>query len=93
MENWLFQFFASYKGSKSTFLCHLYGIHDLLIALVTCGKHTLGDYYMHDVVAPKGVFGRSSWQTHGKTRYSPTVGFLLPCMFPVFKKSLSFFWV
>ena len=47
---------------------------------------------MHDVVTPKGAFGESSWQTHGKTRYSPTVGFLLPYMFPVFQKSLKFFW-
>ena len=29
---------------------------------------------------------------HGKTRYSPTVGFLLPYSFPVFKRSLRFFW-
>ena len=47
---------------------------------------------MHDVVTPKGAFGESSWQTHGKTRYSPTVGFILPFLFPVFKRSLRFFW-
>ena len=29
---------------------------------------------------------------HGKTRCSTTVGFLLPYIFAVFKKSLSFFW-
>ena len=48
---------------------------------------------MHDVVTPKGAFWEGvSWQTHGKTKYSPTVGFLLPCIFPVFKRSLRFFW-
>ena len=46
---------------------------------------------MHDAVSPKGAFRESSWQMHGKTRYSPTVGFLLPYMFPDFKKSLRFF--
>ena len=28
---------------------------------------------------------------HGKTRYSPTVGFLLPFVFATYKKSLRFF--
>ena len=69
----------------------MYGIHDLLIALVTYGGPTPGNYYMHDVVSPNGAFLASSWQTHGKTRCSPTVGFLLPYIFPVFKRSLRFF--
>ena len=91
MGNSLFHFLASYKGGKSKILCHIYGIHYLLIALVTYGGPTPGDYYTHDVVSPKGAFCESSCQTHGKTRYSPAVGFLLPYMFSAFKRSLRFF--
>ena len=69
-----------------------YGIFYLLIASVTYGEPTPGNYYMHDVVPPKGPFWESSWQTQCKTRYSPKVGFLLPYTFPVFKMSLRFFW-
>ena len=68
-----------------------YGICCLLIALDAYGEPTPGNYYMHDVVPPKGAFWESSWQTHGKTRYSPCVGFLVPCAF-FSKKSLRFFW-
>ena len=78
MENWLFHFLAMYEGVKASFLCHFYGIYHLLIASVTYGEPTPGNYYMHDVVSPKGAFWGSSWQMHDKTRYSPTVGFLLP---------------
>ena len=69
-----------------------YGIYYLLIALVTYGGPTPGNYYVHDVVPPNGAFGRSSWQKHGKTRYSPIFGFLLPYAFLVSKKSVRFFW-
>ena len=92
MENWLFHFLASYKRGERRFLCHFYDICHLLIALVTYGEPTPGNYHMHDVVTPNGASGGSSWQTHGKTRYSPAIGFLLPYMFSVFKKSLRFFW-
>ena len=34
----------------------------------------------------------NTWQMHGKTRYSPPVGFLLPFVFSAFEKSLRFFW-
>ena len=47
---------------------------------------------MHDVGTPKGASWENSWQMHGKTRYSLPVGFLLPYVFTVFKKSLRFFW-
>ena len=45
------------QGGKSNILCHFYGIHDLLIALVTYGGPTPDNYYMHDVVTPKLAFG------------------------------------
>ena len=92
MENWLFHFLASYQREKSKFLCHFYGICFLLIALVTYGGPTPGNYYMHDVVPPNGAFWESSWQKQYKTRYSPFVGFLLPYTFLVPKRSLRFFW-
>ena len=93
MRYWLFHFLDIYKGGKSKeCLCHFYGIYVLLIALVTFGGPTPGNYYMHDVVTPKGAFGENSWQMHGKTRCSPTVGSLLPYIFAAFKKSLRFFW-
>ena len=61
------------KKGKSIFLCHVHGFFDLLIASVTYVESTPGNYYMHDVVSPKGAFWESSWQMmHGKTRYSPT---------------------
>ena len=56
MGNWLFHFLASYKGSESKILCHFYDIDSLLIALVTYGEPTPGNYHMHDVVPPKGAF-------------------------------------
>ena len=90
MENWLFHFLASNRGGKNSFLCHLFGIVTLLIALVTYGEPIPGNYYMHDVGIPKGASWGNSWQMHGKTRYSPPVGFLLPYVFPAFKKSLRF---
>ena len=51
MENWLFHFLPSYKGERGVkaFLCHFYGICCLLIALVTHGEPTPGNYIMHDV--------------------------------------------
>ena len=80
------------KGGKNDFLCHFYDICCLLSALVTYGEPTPGNYYMHEVVPPKGHF----WGVHGrrncKSRYSPQVGFLLPYTFLVFKRSLRFFW-
>ena len=91
MENWLFHFLASYQGGKNKFLCHFRGICYLLIAFVTSGGPTPGNDDMHDVVSPKGAFW-GSWQTHGKTRYFLAVGFLLPYMFLVFKRSWRFFW-
>ena len=81
-----------YKGVNAKFLCHFYGIRVLLIALVTYGGPTPGNYYVHDVVTPKGAFGENSWQMHGKTRCSLPVGFLLPYILAAFKKSLRFFW-
>ena len=74
MGDWLFHFLASYQGCKSNFLCHFYGICCLLIALVTYGGPTPGNYYMHDVVPPNGGIWGSSWQRQCKTRYSPIVG-------------------
>ena len=71
MENWLFQFLARNKGGKNSLLCHLFGIIDQLIALVTHGEPTPSKYYMHDVGTPKGASWVNSWQMHGKTRYSP----------------------
>ena len=47
---------------------------------------------MHDVVLAKGACWGSSWHTQCKTRYSPKVGFVLPCTFFAFKRSLRFFW-
>ena len=47
---------------------------------------------MHDVGTPNGASLGNTWQMHGKTRYSPTVGFLLPFVFVASKKSLRFFW-
>ena len=86
MGYWLFHFLGIYKGRvKAKNFCHFYGIHVLLIALVTHGGPTPGNYYMHDVVTPKGAFGENSWQMHGKTRCSPTVGFLLPYIFAALK--------
>ena len=69
-----------------------YGICCLLIALVTHGEPTPGNYYMHDAVLLKGACWGSSWQTQCKTRFSPKVGFLLPHTIFVFKRSLRFFW-
>ena len=58
MEDWLFHFLASYQWGKNKFLCHFYDICLLLIALVTYGEPTPGNYYMHDVVRPKwGILG------------------------------------
>ena len=62
MGDWLFHFFASYQGGRSNFLCLFYDICYLQIALVTYGEPTPGNYYMHDVVPPKGAFLGSSWQ-------------------------------
>ena len=47
---------------------------------------------MHDVGTPNGADLGNKWQMHGKVRYSPTVGFLLPFVFAASKKSLRFFW-
>ena len=52
MGNWLFQFLASKKGVKNCFLCHFDDIIYLLIALVTYGEPTPGNYYMPEVVPP-----------------------------------------
>ena len=38
--------------------CHLYGMANLLIALVTHGEPTLSNCYMHDVNTPRGHLGR-----------------------------------
>ena len=92
MENWLFHFLVSYQKGKSNFLCHFYDICFLLIALVTYGEPTPGNYYLHDVVSPNGAFWGSSWQKQYKTRYSPLVGFLLPYTFFISKRSLRLFW-
>ena len=91
MGDWLFHFLASYQGGKSIFMSFLWHCY-LLTALVTYGGPTPGNYYMHDVVPPNGAFGESSWQRQCKTRYSPFVGFLLPCTYLVSKRSLRFFW-
>ena len=64
MGDWLFHFLDSYEESRRKFLCHFYDICFLLIALDTYGEPTLGNYYMHDVVSPKGSLFGSSWQTH-----------------------------
>ena len=69
MGNWLFHFLASYKAGKSNFLCHFYGIHDLLIALVTYGGPTPSNYYMHDVGTPKGHLGG----IHGRRMVRPGI--------------------
>ena len=92
MGDWLFHFLASYQGGERKFLCHFYGICCLLSALVTYGEPTPGNYYMHDVVPPKGAFWGSSWQMKCKTRYSPKVGFLSPYTFFAFQTSLRMFW-
>ena len=76
--DWLFHFLASYQRGESNVLCHSYGICNLLIALVTYGGPTPGNYYMHDVVPPSGAIWGSSWQKHYETRCPPLVGFLLP---------------
>ena len=55
MVNWLFQFLASSKGGKNSFLCHFDGILYLLIALVTYGEPTPSNYDMHDVDTPNGA--------------------------------------
>ena len=90
MENWLFQFLASHKEGKSEFLCHFYDIYHLLIASVTHGEPTPGNYYMHDVVPPEETFWGSSWQTHYKTRYSPQVRFSCPKPFLFLKGQCGF---
>ena len=92
MGDWLFHFLDSYQGGQNKFLCHFYAICYLLIALVTYGGPTPGNYYMHDVVSPNGAFWESSWQKQYKTRYSPLVGFLLPYTFFISKRSLRLFW-
>ena len=85
MVDWLFHFLDSFQECKRKFLCHFYGICFLLIALVTYGEPTPGNYYMHDVVSPNGAFWGSSWQKHYKTRCSSLlVGFLLPYAFFTF---------
>ena len=91
MEDWLFHFLASYQREKNNFLCHFYGICLLLIALVSYGEPTPGNYYMHDVVRPNVAYWESSWQRQYKTRYSPIVGFLLPYTFSVSNKSFAVF--
>ena len=54
MVDWLFPFLAmNVKGVKA-FLCHFYGIYHLLIALVSYGEPTPGNYKMHDVGILKG---------------------------------------
>ena len=55
-------------GEKQ-FLCHFYGICYLLIALVTYGGSTPGNYYMHDVVRPNGAF----WGVHGRCNVRPGI--------------------
>ena len=92
MGDWLFHFLASYQRGQNKFLCHFYGICYLLIALVTYGEPTPGNYYMHDVVSPNGAFWESSWQKQYKTRYSPLVRFPLPYTFLISKRSLRLFW-
>ena len=93
MGDWLFHFLAIYIKRGKRYLCHFYGICFLLIALVTYGGPTPGNYYMHDVVSPNGAFWGSSWQKQYKTRYSPLlVGFLLPYTFLISKRSLRLFW-
>ena len=52
----------------------------------------LAIFFLHDVGTPNGASSGNTWQMHGKTRYSPTVGFLLPFVFSAFQKSLRFFW-
>ena len=63
MEDWLFHFLGKYKGGKSNFLCHFMAYVVCCIALVTYGEPTPGNYFLHDVVPPKGAFWESSWQT------------------------------
>ena len=55
MENWLFHFLASKKGSTNRSLCHFADVIYLLIALVTYGEPT--PHEMHDVGTPNGVRG------------------------------------
>ena len=94
MVYWLFHFLVSYqRGKKQYFYVIFMAFAYLLIALVTYGEPTPGNYYMHDVVSPNGAFLESSWQKHYKTRYSPfLVGFLLPYTFLPSKRSLRLFW-
>ena len=93
MGDWLFHFLVSYQRGGKQFLCHFYVICLLLIALVTCGEPTPGNYYMHDVVRLNGAYWGSSWQRQYKTRYSSFfVGFLLPYTFLVSNRSLRLFW-
>ena len=92
MGDWLFHFLGILYGRKSKNTCHLFGIFQLLIALVAYGEPTPSNYYMHDVVWPNGAFVGDSWQKRCETRYSPIFGFLLPYAYLVSKKSLRFFW-
>ena len=57
MGDWLFHFLDSFEGGQSKDLCHSYDICYLQIALVTYGEPTPGNYYMHNVVPPKGILG------------------------------------
>ena len=80
MGYWLFHFLASYQGVKSIFMSFLW--HLLSADCISyLWRATPGNYYMHDEVPPDGAFWGNSWQMHGKTRYSPFVGFLLPYVF------------
>ena len=81
MEDWLFHFLASYQGGKNKFLCHFYDICYLLIALVTYGEPTPGNYYMHDVVSRNGAFWGSSWQKHIRPGIPHLLDFFCPIPF------------
>ena len=59
----------------------------------TNGEPTLGNHHVHDVNTPNWPFWRKKWQSHGETRYSPSVachtfGIFAACQ----KKSLRFFF-
>ena len=69
MGDWLFHFLGILYGGKSKNICHLFGIFELLIALVAYGEPTPSNYYMHDVVWPNGAF----WGIHGKSNMRPGV--------------------
>ena len=79
-------------GVKARIFWQLFGIFQVLIALVAYGEPTPSNYYMHDVVRLNRAFLGDSWQKHYETRCPPFVGFLLPYTFLVSNRSLRFCW-